>query len=406
VPATDLRGRRQLAPTVVVLAYLVAAAGTIVLGDRVSRAGWLALHLVLLGGVTNAILAWSEHFSEALLHARGSGARTAMVRIVALNLAVLAVLAGVHGGRTVLVGAGGGLLAIVVLAHAAHLSGRIRRALPTRLGDTVWFYVAAATALVAATGLGMLLGGGAAGSGEEYRAIRLAHAHLNILGWIGLTVLGTQFTLWPTVLRTRMAGSVRTAVRWSFLLSVCGLAVLTTGLLGRHQAVAAAGLAGYAAGLGTALWPFLRTLARRPPHNAASWMLAAGMGWFSVAVAADLVAVLVTPAVADLDGHLDRLVPVVAVGFGVQVLTGALTYLLPAVWGRGASGNRGLTRILELGWPVRVAGLNAGVGAVAAGPADGALAAAGQLLIGVALGSFVVLAIAALAWRIRNRVPT
>jgi hypothetical protein len=45
------------------------------------------------------------------------------------------------------------------------------------------------------------------------------------------------------------------------------------------------------------------------------------------------------------------------------------------------------------------------VGAVAAGPADGAVAAAGQLLIGVALGSFVVLAIVALAWRIRNRVP-
>jgi nitrite reductase (NO-forming) len=347
---------------------------------------------------------WSEHFAEALLHARAGGTRIAMVRLAALNVAVVAVLAGVHGGRTALVAGGGTLLAVVVLAHAAALFRRIRHALPTRLGDTVWFYVAAATALVAATGLGMLLAGDAAGSGDAYRAIRLAHAHLNVLGWIGLSVLGTQFTLWPTVLRTRMAGSVRTAARWSFLLSACGLAVAAAGLLARQQAVAVGGLAGYAAGLGTALWPFAWTLRQRRPHNAASWMLAAGMTWFTVAVAADLAAVATAPAVVDLDLRIGRLVPVVAVGFGLQVLTGALTYLLPAVWGRGAHGNRTLTRILELGWPARVAALNAGVAAVAAGAAGHWVTAAGQVLIGLALGSFAILAAAALAWRVRNRM--
>src|SRR5829696_4200900 len=76
------------------------------------------------------------------------------------------------------------------------------RALPSRLGNSVWFYVAAVAALVAGMGLGLWLAGGVADSADAYRAMRLAHVHLNVLGWVGLAVVGTQFTLWPTVLRT------------------------------------------------------------------------------------------------------------------------------------------------------------------------------------------------------------
>ena len=37
-----------------------------------------------------------------------------------------------------------------------------------------------------------------AGSADAYLAMRLAHVHLNVLGWVGLAVVGTQFTLWPS----------------------------------------------------------------------------------------------------------------------------------------------------------------------------------------------------------------
>jgi hypothetical protein len=50
-------------------------------------------------------------------------------------------------------------------------------------------------------------------------------------------------------------------------------------------------------------------------------------------VVADLAALLGSDQVVDLDGRLGRFVPTVAVGFVLQTLTGALTYLLPAVWG-------------------------------------------------------------------------
>jgi len=127
----------------------------------------------------------------------------------------------------------------------------------------------------------VLLAGGATGSADSYRAMRLAHVHLNVLGWVGLAVVGTQFTLWPTVLRTRMVADPRRAVGWSLPLMAGGLAVTAAGLLTQWRAVALAGLAGYAAGLGVALVPFARTALRRRPHTAASWMLGAGVGWFA-----------------------------------------------------------------------------------------------------------------------------
>jgi nitrite reductase (NO-forming) len=106
---------------------------------RVAGAGWPALHLVLLGAVTNAIIVWSEHFAAALLRTPASSERAALASVLALNLAVLTVLAGVHVAWPALTVAGACLLAVVVVAHALSLTTRIRRSLAARLGGTVWF---------------------------------------------------------------------------------------------------------------------------------------------------------------------------------------------------------------------------------------------------------------------------
>jgi nitrite reductase (NO-forming) len=309
------------------------------------------------------------------------------------------VLGGVHSGRTALAAAGACLAGGVVLGHALVLALQIGRALPSRLGGTVWYYVAAAAALLAGMGLGLWLAGGVAGSADAHRALRLAHVHLNVLGWVGLAVVGTQFTLWPTVLRTRMEPGLELAIRRALPPLAGGLAVAAGGLAAQQRLVALAGLAAYGAGLGGALVPFVRTARRRPPRTAAAWMLGAGMAWLVVAVVADLGALAASPRVADLDGHLSRLVPVVVAGFALQTLTGALTYLLPVVFGRGAWCNRRLTGILELGWPPRVAAVNLGVLALVAGLPP----ALGWWLAGLGLGSFVPLAVVALAAGARRR---
>jgi nitrite reductase (NO-forming) len=126
--------------------------------------------------------------------------------------------------------------------------------------------------------------------------------------------------------------------------------------------------------------------------------MAAGIAWFVLAVVADLAALAGAGRVVDLDGRIGRLVPAVAVGFGLQVLTGALSFLLPVVWGRGPWGNRRLTRLLEAGWPARVAALNLGVALVSFGPRDGWAVRVGWWLAGLGAGSFVLLAAIALAW--------
>jgi nitrite reductase (NO-forming) len=214
-PAKTGRAHRHLLVAGFVLAYLAAGGVTFALGDRVAGGDWLALHLVLLGAATNAIVVWSEHFAAALLRAPPVAERTATARALALNLGIVAVLGGVHTRRPALAAAGACLAGLVVLGHALALAIRIGRALPARLSRTVWFYVAAGAALLAGMGLGLWLAGGVVSSAEAYLALRLAHAHLNVLGWIGLTVVGTQFTLWPTVLRTRMVPGLERAVRWS-----------------------------------------------------------------------------------------------------------------------------------------------------------------------------------------------
>jgi nitrite reductase (NO-forming) len=386
------RARRHLLVAALVLGYLAAGGVALALGDRVAGGGWLALHLVLLGAATNAIVVWSEHFASALLRTAPVGEWAATARALALNLGIVAVLAGVPTGRPALAAAGAGLAGVVVLAHALTLAARIARALPARLAGTVWYYVAAAAALLAGMGLGLWLAGGVAGSADAYLALRLAHVHLNVLGWVGLAVVGSQFTLWPTVLRTHMVPGLEAAMHRALPPLAAGLAVAATGLATQQRLVALAGLAAYAAGLAVALVPFVRTARRRPPRTASAWMLGAGMAWLVVAVLADLGAAAASARVAELDGRMARLVPAVAAGFALQTLTGALTYLLPVVFGRGAAGNRRLTGILEWGWPARVAAVNLGVVVLVAGWGP----AVGWWLAGLGLGSFVPLAVAAL----------
>src|SRR5664280_2931884 len=97
-------------------------------------------------------------------------------------------------------------------------------ALPSRFGATVRYYVAAAGLLPVGAALGTAL---ARGLGDPvHEQVILAHVSLNVLGWIGLTIVGTLVTLWPTMLRTRIAaGSERAARR---ALPILVLAIGTT----------------------------------------------------------------------------------------------------------------------------------------------------------------------------------
>ncbi|WP_198533104.1 multicopper oxidase domain-containing protein [Carbonactinospora thermoautotrophica] len=382
------------------MAWLVLTVIATLTRDWLPVPRWLLVHLFLLGAVTNAILTWSEHFAVVLLRAPQPSARWSAIRLGALNAGVAAVLAGVVIDLPALTAAGAAAVVMVVGSHTVMLAVRVRRTLPSRFSRLVSWYVAAGAALVAGGTMGGLMAGHLT-PGSWHERLHAAHVHANVLGWVGLTVLGTLFLLWPTVLRTRATDDVDMVARRALRVAVPGLALAVVGLLAANQAVAVAGLALYATAVALSLVPFVRTARRRGPHTAASWMIAAGTAWFAVVVLADLVLVARKgPALPP-----DPLVTSAIVGFVGQILLGALTYLLPVVLGGGPARLKATAATLERGWVARVSAVNAALPLIAL-PVPRPLALLGWAVVITALAAFTVLAVVALLQaRGSRRVP-
>lgn len=394
-PVSRPAGRRErlAGPNLVVVGYLTAAllaAVLTALGEPPpGLPSWLTLHLLVLGAATNAVVIWSAHFTDALLHARAEPRRTALGRLVALNCGILAVLTGVPLHVGALVVAGASLVVAAVGSLAVRFSRLLRTSLAGRLRPVVGFYVAGAVALAVGASLGTWLATAGHDGTVEYARVVAAHAHANVFGWLGLTALGTLFMLWPAALRTRMVESAPQNARRVLALSCGGLAVAIAGLLAGVRPVAALGMVGYAGGVLCSLRPALSTARQRPPHTAAGWLLGAATGWLAVAVLIDVVSLLLGHG--PLDRPVDRLVPLLAAGFVGQLLTGALSFLLPVVLGGGPVGNRVLTARLEYGWRTRLVATNLGVLALAL-PTGAVPRTLGWVATLAGLGSFVPLA--------------
>lgn len=392
------RWRRQVSHTAanaVVLAYLVAAVGWIVARGPDHAPGWLLVHLFLLGAATNAIVTWTAHFAATLLQQPPLGPRFAIARLVALNTAIPAVLVGVHEEWTAVTVAGAGLLTAVVAVHGLLLWRTVHAGRERRLAATVRFYWVAALALLlgVACGTAMEIGVPA----RWYPRVYAVHLHLNLLGWVTLTVLGTEFSLWPMALRTRMVGGLERAARRCLPGCAAGLTLVVAGLMTASRPVTLAGLVLYLAAIVVFLDPFVRTALHRRPGSAATWMMAASTCWLLIALGADVVAVLRSSGPPGLADEFRALVPWFLTGFVVQVLLGAMTYLLPVVLGGGPAVGRRTSRVLCTWGPLRVVVLNAGVLLLALGIP--AVAPLGWAVVAAAVTAFAALAVAAMVIR-------
>ncbi|MGP4103053.1 multicopper oxidase domain-containing protein [Nonomuraea sp. KM90] len=387
-PPPRMRASWHLRANAIVVGWLALTVVVATAGDVLPAPRWLLIHVFLLGAVSTAILIWSEHFAVSLLRVRTPPEGGSLARLAVLNAATLAVLIGMSAGPWQVAAAGAALVVGVVLWHAAMLVRLVRQALPGRFGHVIGWYVSAAAALAAGGILGGLLAADVWHHGHE--RLHAAHAQVNLLGWVGLTVLGTLFTLWPTVLRTRMADGTRRASRVGLWLAGPGLAVATGGLLTGWRWAALAGLAAYAAGGLAALVPLADALRRRRPHTGASWMLGAAIVWFEVALVADLVVVATRPA-HEVAAALAPLLPLVLAGFVAQVLLGSLLHLLPAVLGGGPARFKEHAALLERGWAVRLVAFNLGVPLLAL-PVPGPPAVLGWALVLGSVLAFVGLA--------------
>ena len=344
----------------VVLAWIVLTVVAVTIHRFVSQPMWLMVHVPLLGAVTAAILIWSQHFSDTLLRREAPAGRAGLgIRLGLHTVGAGLVVAGVLAASVPLVIVGASVVAAAILAHAVVLFLQLRRALPSRFGPLVRYYVAAAVVFLGGIAIGATMS--AAGDPDLTDRLVTAHLVLNAYGWIGLTALGTLVLLFPTVLHARMADTADAGARFALPVLIAGLVVAASGPLLDLRLLVTLGMAMWivgAARIGIEGWRQARSM---PPGTFAGWSLAAAYGWVVVAAVCLAVIAALSPDWVTLrESYLMVLGPLVA-GFAVQLLTGAMSYLLPVVaLGSPAAAKAG-AEVLDRGAAFRVTAFNGAI---------------------------------------------
>lgn len=307
-------------PALVFLA-LAAFAAALLWAPSAGRAAFL--HLVLAVGAMPLIFGAMGHFIPVLTRTRSAPGGLAAIPLLALAGGALAVTS-LHLADLLWARHAGALMALAAAAALLAWSRRRRTAMLGRPHPGLAWYEAALACLVVA--LVAILA--SAAWPQQALALRRLHLHLNTLGFIGLTALGTLAVLMPTAAGgpdpdagPRLRGSLPWALAGTLLVAV-GAAW--------SPPLAWLGAAAWAIPLGRlgASWLRRYRAVILAPHGAAPLLAAAPAGF-----ALSLLFGAVAPA-------FPALAPEAAfvVGFLLPLVSGAATQLLP-VWLRpGAQG--------------------------------------------------------------------
>ncbi|ANS79352.1 Multicopper oxidase [Serinicoccus hydrothermalis] len=312
------------------IAFLVALVHPFFASSR-----WLMVHLVVLGVVTHSAMVWSVHFTDALLKTKAGfeDRRWQTARLSIFQVGIILVFIGVPTNIWALTLAGATLISVAIVWHAIALGRRLRAALPGRFRITVRYYIIAALLLPVGATFGVLLARGLAD--PWHGRLLVAHSMVNLLGWVGLTVLGTLVTLWPTMLRTRMAPNAESASKQALPILVLGLVLVVAGPLVDLALVAAAGVVAYLVGTLWVYRPIVTAARNRPPASFPALSAGAGLLWLPIGLGLMAWSLLERGSWADLSDNYGILTTIFVVGFALQVVLGALSYLLPVAIGGG-----------------------------------------------------------------------
>ncbi|GAA1221585.1 multicopper oxidase domain-containing protein [Rhodoglobus aureus] len=374
--------------------WLVASAVVVLIHRFVPLGGWLMVHLLLLGAVSTAILVWSQHFADTLLRRTARGGRGFHgVRLATHTVGAVLVVSGMVADVWLLVLIGGILVGLNALAHATSLIIQGRGGLPARFAPLVRYYVFAGISLAVGVTLGVLLARASLPPDLHDRFV-VGHLGANLLGWVGLTVIGTVILLWPTVLHTRVSETTDASARRALVLLVSGVGVFVIGSVVGIPLVVAAAVVIYLVGFGMIVVEGVRAWRASPPTTYAAWSIAAAVGWLLVCTVALGAIVVLAPSWEAAGEGLDWLVAPFAVGFAAQIVLGALSYLLPVVLGGGPSAARAAAAELDRGAFFRFLVINAGI-VLYLLPVPSLVAVVVSFVVFATLLSFLVLAIRA-----------
>jgi nitrite reductase (NO-forming) len=350
------RGRVARSHTVAAAAFRLAAvfiawAGGWALLRAFSGGGswWGPLHAFLAGAVLLAISGATQLFSVTWAAAVPGDRRLAGAQRWAVAVGAAAAVIGVTRGVGWLTVAGTALVGAGLVGLGGILVGIVRRSLLRRFALPGRFYLLAVVSGLVGVTLGGVLGAGSAG--PAHLDVRTAHMHLNLVGLVGFTILGTLPTILPTTARHPMV-SGREAVA-AFPLCVAAALLMTAGTVGGPVpvgvGVALAGIAGVLILGGIVVRLGVGRIAAGLP----ALLIATGTAW--------LLGWAGHQAVVLLGGGHTMFGRAVAVGTAgvAMVLFGSLAYLIPVLAGGGGQA-LGANFARLHGWgPVRVAAANA-----------------------------------------------
>jgi nitrite reductase (NO-forming) len=358
--------RRQARRTLAVsVAYALAASVAAIVPHRTGW--WLPLHLFLVGGVLSAVSGATQLFAVTWAAGRAppDWAVTAQRVLVGGGALVLVLGRELRAPTSVAVGGGAAVIAGLTLLGLL-LAGIVRSAVLRRFDPAQRFYLAGLASGILGCGLGLVL---LAGAGADTARVKAAHVTLNLLGLVGLVIVGTLPFFSATEARTRM--SPRATRRAQAMLLGWLLASLTAavaGVLGGARLLASAGLGGYAAGL-VALATLLPGIGAKQLRWAGPRVvqLGAGMLWWAAGAAAAALR-----AFTGLPPFSMPALAMIVVGGYAQILVAALAYLGPVLRGGGhrrlSAGFSGTRSWMALGAAnVAAASLAAGWALVGAG---------------------------------------
>jgi nitrite reductase (NO-forming) len=223
---------------------------------------WLALHLALLGGVSQLVLGVGQFFVCAFLATDPPSRRLVAGQLLAWDGGTVLVAVGVPTATGSLIDAGAALIGLGLLLFAVALGAMRRRSLQRARWAVRWYQACAACLGVGAL-VGVML---ARGTPWPYGSLLGAHLALNVGGWLGTAIVGTLHTFFPSLTQTRLRlpalqGPTFTLWLLGVGLLACGAAFALTFLIVAGWVGLASAAALLAANLGACLRSAPRPLA-------------------------------------------------------------------------------------------------------------------------------------------------
>ncbi len=288
------------------------------------------VHGALVGGVAQMIMGAMIAFIPPLLMTGRDRAESHPVLYASINVGTIGMLLGFAMQHRMAVGITGLLIVFAFLSILGDAVKQVRSSL-TSPPLNLWFYGAALLVLLVGLAVGEALALRLIDPSGLGRA-RLAHIHLNVLGFVTLVIIGTMHNLFPTLVNAQLH-SPRIA-RVTFFVMPSGIAILIAGFLLTNLWTQIAG--GGVLVIGALLFTYniVRTwMAAGKPSYVTSNHLMVGTMFLVLSIGAGIlvsVNYLWSPSKMPFGTlHLVAYTHLALVGFVLQTIFGALSHLLP-----------------------------------------------------------------------------